>query len=323
MREARFIKENKERWQEMQNPDGKHPDETAKAFIELVEDLGYSKTFYPGSKISSYINELASRYYLFIYRNSKQGAGRFAKLIKLDIPLLMYQHRFVLLFSFLLFALFCMVGFFSASQDPTFIRSILGDGYVDMTKKNISEGKPFAVYGQGNELLSFLGIFVNNIRVALYEFAGGILLGIPTAYILVYNSIMVGSFEQMFFAQGLGAESLLTIMVHGTIELSTFVISATAGFVLAKSWLFPGRGSRLQALRRGAKEGLIITMSNFPLLLIAGFIEGFFTRYANMPVWLKLLFIIGSLVLIIGYFIVYPYRIAKKVKQADKQRIIS
>lgn len=318
MREARFIKENKDRWQSMEDPAARHPDETARSFIELVEDLGYSKTFYPGSNISRYINGIAARYYLFIYRNRKQDSNRFMQLIRDEIPRLMYKHRRVFLFSFLLFILFCGIGFFSAAQDPTFIRAILGDQYVDMTQKNISEGKPFAVYGQGNEVLSFLGIFVNNIRVALYEFAGGILLGIPTAYILIYNSIMVGAFEQMFFAHGLGTQSLLTIMVHGTIELSTFVVSATSGFILARSWLFPGRGSRLQALRIGAKEGLKIALANFPLLLIAGFIEGFFTRYGDMPSWLKLAIIIASLVLIIGYFVVYPYRLAARDRKSKR-----
>ena len=223
----------------MQLQDNDDPDHTARSFIELVEDLGYSKTFYPNSKITQYLNSEASKQYLAIYKTKKQSGSRIWRLLKEDIPLLMAKHQRLFAVSFLLFIVFVAIGFFSASKDESFVRGILGDQYVDMTEKNISEGHPFGVYGSGNEWLSFLGIFVNNIRVALYEFAGGILLGIPTIYILIYNSVMVGAFEQMFFSQGLGTESLLTIMIHGTIELSTFVVSATSGLVLAGAGCFP------------------------------------------------------------------------------------
>jgi len=314
MREARFIKQNKERWQQMQLQGNEDPDHTARAFIELVEDLGYSKTFYPNSKITQYLNNEASKQYLAIYKTKKQSSNRIWRLLKEDIPLLMAKHHRLFAISFTIFAVFVAIGFFSASKDESFVRGILGDNYVDMTEKNISEGRPFGVYGSGNEVLSFLGIFINNVRVALYEFAGGILLGIPTLYILIYNSIMVGAFEQMFFGQGLGTESLLTIMIHGTIELSTFVVSATSGLVLARSWLFPGKETRLIALKQGAKEGLIIAMSNFPMLLLAGFFEGFLTRHTDMPVWLKLTIIIFSLCLVLGYFVIYPIRLSKKRK---------
>lgn len=314
MREARFIKQNKERWQQMQLSGEEDPDHTAKCFIELVEDLGYSKTFYPNSKITQYLNSEASKQYLAIYKTKKQSTNRFWQLLKEDIPLLMAKHQRLFLISFLLFVVFVTIGFFSASKDESFVRGILGDQYVDMTEKNISEGKPFGVYDNGNEVLSFLGIFVNNIRVALYEFAGGILLGIPTIYILIYNAIMVGAFEQMFFSQGLGTESLLTIMIHGTIELSTFVVAATSGLVLARSWLFPGNQTRLNALKKGAKEGLIIAISNFPMLLLAGFFEGFLTRHVEMPVWLKLLIIVLSLSLVVGYFVIYPILLTRKRK---------
>ena len=121
----------------------------------------------------------------------------------------------------------------------------------------------------------------------------------------------------MFYDNGLLKDSLLTIMIHGTIELSTFVIAAASGIVLAKSWLFPGTMKRIDALKQGAKEGLIIALSNIPMLFIAALFEGFVTRHADMPLWLKLFFITISLTIIIGYFIVYPIRLKRKLNAAD------
>jgi uncharacterized membrane protein SpoIIM required for sporulation len=50
-------------------------------------------------------------------------------------------------------------------------------------------------------------------------------------------------------------------------------------------------------------------VSTFPFFIIAGFIEGFITRYNNMPVWLALLIIGGSFALIIFYYIIYPIQL--------------
>ena len=314
MREALFIKKNRERWLQMQQNPGVHPDETAKEFIELVEDLGYSKTFYPHSKITQFLNGEASKRYLGIYENQKQSARRIVVFFRYDLPMIILKHRRILLISLLLFILFVLVGFFSARNDESFVRQVLGDNYVNMTEKNIQDGQPFGVYGFGNEWLSFIGIFINNLYVSLRLFAGGILLGIPTMQSLLYNAVMVGAFEYFFYSKGIIADSLLTIMIHGTLELSTFVISAASGLILAKSWLFPGTVRRIDALKLGAKEGLIVAMCNFPLLLIAAFFEGFVTRHTDMPLWLKLLIIAASLALLAGYFVAYPFYLKKKMK---------
>jgi uncharacterized membrane protein SpoIIM required for sporulation len=306
LREALFIKRNRQRWKQIQDNPSDHPDEMAQEFIQLVEDLGYSKTFYPVSKTTQYLNGVAAKKYLAIYQNKKEKSNRAVSFFKFTLPLIIAKHHRVLLISFCLFVLFVCIGFFSAKNDENFIRQILGDDYVDMTLQNIKEGHPFGVYGYGNEFLSFIYIFINNVKISLLEFGGGILLGYTTITGLMYNSVMVGAFEYMFYNNGLLKDSLLTIMIHGTIELSTFVVAATSGLVLAKSWLFPGTIKRIDALKQGAKEGVIIALSNIPMLFIAAFFEGFITRHTDMPLWLKLFIITISLIIVIGYFIVYP-----------------
>jgi uncharacterized membrane protein SpoIIM required for sporulation len=312
LREALFIKKNKKRWDEIKYLPSTEPDEMANEFKQLVEDVSYSKTFYPHSHITQFLNEEAGKRYLSIYENQKSSKQALKFFFTHQLPWTIAKHHMVLLCSGILFVTFVAIGAFSAHNDQTFVRQILGDDYVNMTEQNIAAGTPFKVYSMGNEFLSFLGIFINNILVSLKEFAGGMLLGIPTLQGLMYNSIMVGAFEYMFFKNNVGIDSLLTVMIHGTLELFTFVVAAASGFVLAKSWLFPGTYTRLYALQKGAKEGLMIALSNFPMLLVAGFFEGFVTRHTNMPLLLSLLIIGGSLAFIIFYFIVYPIKIKKQ-----------
>jgi len=170
MREGQFIKQNIDRWKSYEEPT-EDPDEVAKRFTYLVDDLSYAKTFYPFSNIVKFINGLASGIYLSIYKNKKESRGRFKTFFALELPLVIRKHHRTLLFTFLFFTAFMMIGIFSAWQDQDFVRGVLGDGYVDMTEQNIAQGDPFGVYKNENELLMFLYIAFNNIRVAFLAFA--------------------------------------------------------------------------------------------------------------------------------------------------------
>ena len=68
----------------------------------------------------------------------------------------------------------------------------------------------------------------------------------------------------------------------------------------------------MQSFVRGAKDGLKILISTIPFFIIAGFLEGFVTRHTEMPDWLAILIIGGSLFLILYYYVIYPIKLKKK-----------
>ena len=163
-----------------------------------------------------------------------------------------------------------------------------------------------------NQLDMFLGITVNNIRVAITAFVAGIFLGIGTLLVLMYNGVMLGSFQYFFHAQGLLWDSARTIWIHGTIEISVIVIAGCAGLVLGNGFLFPGTFTRLHSFRRAMKDGLKILMSTIPFSIVAGFLESFVTRITQMPDLLSVIIILGSLSLILFYYVYLPIKIHKK-----------
>src|SRR6516225_361875 len=97
----------------------------AQQFTELVNDLGYSKTFYPHSKVTQYLNGLSSRIYLGIYRNKKEQASRILNFWKRELPLVVRKHHREIMYAFLIFLLFALFGAFSTAHDQTFVRGIL------------------------------------------------------------------------------------------------------------------------------------------------------------------------------------------------------
>ena len=313
MREALFIKKNKDRWLNNQPESAADADEMAKNFTQLVDDLAYSKTFYPSSKVTRYINAEASRIYLSIYKNRKEESNRLLGFWKYDLPLTIRKHHRIILFSFILFMVFCFLGFFVSRDDENLTRSIFDENYLEETRKNIAAGNPFGVYEHGNPFLSWLGIMIHNIRVSFLMFVSGIFCGIPSLYMLGQNSIMVGIFDQLFASKGLGVDFYLVVFVHGTLEMTSFIIASAAGIVLGKSFLFPGTIRRIDSFKKGAKDGVKMLIGLMPVFALAAFFEGFITRLYNDISLLTTIIVSLSVVFVIWYFIIYPVRLAKKL----------
>src|SRR5882757_8501222 len=202
VREGLFIKKNIDKWKQYQYEPAADPDEMAGQFTQLVNDLGYSKTFYPHSKVTHYLNGLASRIYLGIYRNKKEETSRIVRFWKTELPLVVRRYHRELLYSFVIFTLFAVMAAFSAAHDESFVRGILGDRYVDMTEDNIAKGDPFGVYKRDDQLSMFLYIATNNIQVSFVISICGFILSIGTIWQLFQNGVMVGAFQYYFFAKG-------------------------------------------------------------------------------------------------------------------------
>ena len=316
MREAAFAKQNKDKWLKFENVLRNNiqvsPDELSSLYVEITDHLSYAQTFYPGSNTLRYLNGLSVLAHQKIYKNKRESRSRFITFYTQEFPLFFSKYHRQLLISFLTFALFALVGAFSAATDGNFVRLILGDGYVNMTLENIEKGDPMAVYKQVGEMNMFLGITINNIRVALLAFSFGVFFSLGTLFILMRNAIMIGSFQYFFYDQGMLWESARTIWIHGTIEISVIIVAGAAGLVFGNGILFPGTFSRMQSFVRGAKDGLKILISTIPFFIIAGFLEGFVTRHTEMPDWLAILIIGGSLFLILYYYVIYPIKLKKK-----------
>lgn len=310
MKEAAFVKQRASEWQEfealLEKSARPQPDVLAELYVRITDDLSFSRTQFPKSQTTAYLNGLASRVHTEIYRNKREDKSRFWRFWKTEVPALMYEVRKPMLYSLLIFIVAIAIGWVSTSNDAEFARLILGDGYVNMTLENIRNGNPLGVYGRETESDMFFAITYNNIRVSFTVFVAGILASIGTGFVMFQNGIMVGTFFSFLSQKGLLGSSLLVVMLHGTLELSAIVIAGGAGFVMGNSLLFPGTYSRLESFRRGAKKGLKIVIGLIPVFIVAGFIEGFFTRYTMMPWPISALVILVSGGFIIYYFVIYP-----------------
>lgn len=317
MREALFVKQNKPIWNQYENTATSNPDEIAERFITISDDLAYSKTFYPQSKTTVYLNGLAANFHQRIYKNKKEKTNRFVYFWQYELPLLFKEYHKQILFSFIFFSVFFLIGILSSKYDNMFIRSIMGDDYVNMTNENIAKGDPFGVYKSQDSFLMFFMIAKNNITVTAYTFLMGLFFSIGTLYILFKNGIMVGCFQYLFISKGLGIQSLLVIWIHGTLEISCVILAGAAGLIMGNSFLFPKTYSRFVSLKKGAKNGLKIMLGIVPIVATAAIFESFVTRHTEMPAWLSSIILIVSFLFIIWYVVFYPILLTRKIKSIN------
>jgi len=141
MQEVVFLKINAPYWKKAEAMLGTkavvNPDEWSDLYIKLTDDLAYARTFYPQSSTASYINNLTTQLHQKIYKNHSEKKDRIRAFWLNELPLLFYTHRRALLIALIFFSFAVFVGAFSSARDPAFVRSILGDRYLNMTLQNI------------------------------------------------------------------------------------------------------------------------------------------------------------------------------------------
>ena len=316
MTEPAFVRLNQEKWQRYQEEaslSGPLKTDTLIAnYQDVMADCAYAQSQFPGSRVSTYLNQLSTTYYKAIYDKRRLDWRRPLRFFFHDVPLEVAAYRKTINITCLIFCLLVAAGCISGIQDEENIVKTLGSGYVEMTLRNIKQGKPTDVYSHGSETSSFLSIVWNNLRVDLNTYAYGIVPILGPLYIMKVNGIMLGQFQTLFFLKGVGLQSMTAIWIHGTLEMGACVMACAAAMIFGLGWVFPGTRSRRQALMDSAKSSIRIFVSVLPLTFTAAIFEGFTTRHTEYPLTIKLGIIFGSLLLLVYYYGILPYRVSHK-----------
>ncbi len=120
-------------------------------------------------------------------------------------------------------------------------------------------------------------VFTNNIQVSFLALAGGMALGLVTAFVLVYNGTLFGAVAGLATEAGNGRVFFELVTAHGVLELSCIVVAGAAGLRLGWSIVDPGRMRRIDSLAAEARRTVGIVLGTAPWLVLAGLVEGFLT----------------------------------------------
>lgn len=123
-------------------------------------------------------------------------------------------------------------------------------------------------------------LFVNNTRVGFLSFATGILAGIPTVLLQLYNGMMLGAFASIFLRGDSAVPFAAWILPHGIPELTAITWCAAGGLLLGQAVAVPLRRRRSEALRQTLDSAVVMVLGAVPLFGIAALIESFVRQSA-------------------------------------------
>ena len=273
------------------------PDDIAtfgRRYREVVSDLAIAQRDFPDDQLTDWLNGLATRAHLRLYRSpppSWRGLGRF---FTLDFARRFRQAGGYLAVSAALLFGPALAAYVAALLDPT-----LRDALVPASLRQVMQaGRTWTDIEPALRPAMATLIFRNNIEVAFLTFAGGVLFGLGTVYVLISNGLMLGGVLGAAQFYGVGPLLWAFISPHGYLELTCIVISGAAGLMLAEGLLRPGLLLRREAMARAARRAVELVLGAAPVLVIAGVVEGNVSP-SDLPIGFKL--VIGPVLAMLLY----------------------
>ena len=123
----------------------------------------------------------------------------------------------------------------------------------------------------------------------------------PTAVLLIYNGVLLGSFFAVFWEKGLAAELTGWLFIHGVTELFAIVLAGAAGFMIGGAVAFPGTKTRMQSMREAGHAAALVIIGAVLMLFIAALLEGFGRQMINSDLT-RYIIAATSLVFWLAYF---------------------
>ncbi|MDR2926367.1 MAG: stage II sporulation protein M [Azoarcus sp.] len=225
-----------------------------------------------------------------------------------DFPALVREHsRLFWLASALLYLPGLLMGLLVYLQ-PEMVYSLLDFENVRHMEEMYSAGGATEIKtGSGraaNDNIQMFGFYIrNNISIGFQCFASGLLFGLGTLFYLIFNGLLFGAVSAHLIQQGSAERFFQFVIAHGAFELTAIVLCGMAGLMLGRALISPGRQRRGEALFHAARPAVKIVYGATAMLLIAAFIEAFWSSGAYVPVREK--FIVGGLLwaLVAAYFL--------------------
>jgi uncharacterized membrane protein SpoIIM required for sporulation len=253
--------------------------ELALLYRQTAADLSAAREYAANAQLAAYLNQLLGRAHNLVYAARPARTRSVLTFYARTFPRIFRQTWLYTAAATALFAVGALAGVVLSISDPGFQRFVLGGAMIDtidrreMWTHSILSVKP----------LASSAILTNNLSVAFSAFALGMLAGIGTIYIMVFNGIMIGVIGAACHRAGMSVPLWSFVAPHGALELPAIFIAGGAGLLLARGILAPGLLPRRDALAESGAAAIRLLLGVFPLLIIAGVIEGFISPTALDP----------------------------------------
>ena len=235
-----------------------------------------------------------------------------ARFLTVSFPATVYRVRWWWLGAAVLSNIVSVVLAVWVARNPEVQASLLSPGEI----KDLVNHK-FANYYTEHAAGAFaFQVWVNNVWVSAQALIFGILLGIPTIFVLWGNQLNLGVSAGLMFAHGKGTIFLGLILPHGLLELTAVYLASAAGLRLGWTVIDPGPRRRAQALAEEGRAAMSIAIGLIGVLAVSGAIEGFVTGHVHTT-WLRITIGVVAEAVFLTYVLVLGRRATREGDTGD------
>ena len=263
--------------------------------LALARERGYS------SFLIDSLQQQVLRGHQQLYRQRSRLGAHVVAFILADFPRLVRQQwRFVLAASLLFFG--SLIGFaLLVFLFPDLVYNLISAEQVSqmqgMYDPNGGHLGRSAERAASEDWVMFGFYIMHNIGIAFQTFASGLLFGLGSVFFLLYNGLMIGAVAGHLTQIGYGQTFWSFVIGHGAFELSAIALAGAAGLQLGWALIAPGRLPRTEALRMAARKSVLLICGVMLFLLIAAFIEAYWSSMTEPAPLTK--YLVGALLWIL------------------------
>jgi uncharacterized membrane protein SpoIIM required for sporulation len=255
--------------------------------LALAQERGYS------SYLVDPLQQLALRGHQQLYRHRSQLAANVLSFVLADFPrLVREQWRFVLIASLLFFGSLLGIALL-VYLFPDLIYSIVSPQQVaemqGMYDPEASRLGRAAERASSEDWMMFGYYVMHNIGIAFQTFAAGLLFGLGSVFFLIFNGLIIGAVSGHLTEIGYGQTFWSFVIGHGAFELTAIALAGAAGLQLGWALIAPGQLTRGESLRLAARKSVQLLCGAMVFLLIAAFIEAYWSSTTQIAPWIKYL----------------------------------
>ncbi|MEM8616212.1 MAG: stage II sporulation protein M [Pseudomonadota bacterium] len=257
-------------------------------YRQAVSSLSVARTISLDQNVAAYLETLCARAYFFVYGPRERMGTRLSRFFARDWPAAVSDAKGTTLLAALCLFGAWLIGFLLVLSDPEWYWTLHG-GFDSRNPSATYEELRSTLYEERRDIADMLGafaaeLFSHNSGIAILAFALGFAFGVPTAILLIYNGLYIGSFYAVFWQKGLAFEVTGWLFIHGVTELFAVILAGAAGFVIGSAAAFPGEASRMVAMRRAGERAAMVIIGAIFMLFLAALLEGFGRQMINSDV---------------------------------------
>jgi uncharacterized membrane protein SpoIIM required for sporulation len=256
-------------------------DRLDRLYRQASADLAQAQSFYGGTDVHRFLNQLCAQAYGEIYRSRADRPAAIRAFFAREFPQAVREELRYVAAAAELMLLGAVLGAMTVAIAPQGVALFVPENLQEIVRRG--QLWTDAIETSSSSSAIAVEILTNNLRVTFSVFAFGITWGIGTILVLVLNGLQLGALLTFTFQHGVGWRLLEFIAAHGWVELSVISLTGGAGLMIGHALIEPGERPRGEAMRERAGKAVRIVLGCAPFLALIGVVEGFISPGTLFP----------------------------------------